>query len=70
MNGIIGVIWEWTKAEYKELKNRVASLMEETTKFDVRGDGGRLLQMEMVVRKAKFGELWRLFRNNDTLLVQ
>lgn len=70
MNGIIGVIWEWTKAEYKELKNRVASLMEETTKFDVRGDGGRLLQMEMVVRKAKFGELWRLLRNKDTLLVQ
>jgi len=70
MNGIIGVIWEWTKTEYKELKNRVASLMEETTKFDVRGDGGRLLQMEMVVRKAKFGELWRLLRNKDTLLVQ
>jgi len=60
----------WNKEEYGGMEDRVHMLVEEIAELDGRGEVGLLSELEVQLRKDKFGNLLRLLRAKDSLMVQ
>jgi len=63
-------IKEWSKTEYGGMEDRLECLIEEIKCLDEKGEVEGLNDVEILNRKGKFGELWRLLKAKDSLVVQ
>jgi ornithine cyclodeaminase/alanine dehydrogenase-like protein (mu-crystallin family) len=63
-------IKEWNKDEYERMDERVEVLTEEIKGLDEKGEVGGLSDLEVLNRKDKFGELWRLLKGKNAMMVQ
>jgi len=61
---------DWNREEYGGMEDRIVKLVEEIAELDVRGEEVLLTDVEVILRKEKFGSLWRLLRAKDSMLVQ
>jgi len=60
----------WSKEEYGGMEERVVKLVEEIKGLDERGEEGTLEDVDVLNRKSKFEELWKLLKVKDALIVQ
>jgi hypothetical protein len=61
---------EWNKEEYGEMDDLTSKLVEDIAELDARGEEVSLNDVEVSIRKEKFGSLWWLLRAKDSMLVQ
>ena len=70
LKGLKATIKEWNKEEYGGTEDRVERLVEDIRGLDELGEERRLSEEEVVSRKSKFEELWKLLKAKDALIVQ
>ena len=70
LKGLKATLKEWNKVEYGGMEARVEKLVVETQGLDEKGEEGVLSEGEVLDRKQKFEELWRVLKAKDALIVQ
>lgn len=55
---------------YGGMEGRAEKLMEDINGLDEKGEEGSLSDAEILIRKDKFSELWRLLKAKDAMAVQ
>jgi len=61
---------EWHKGEYGGMDGRLEKLVEDIADLDLKGDAGLLSGVEIQRRKDLFGELRRILKAKNALMVQ
>jgi hypothetical protein len=55
-----GALRKWNKEVYGSVDSKIADLMEGIEVLDLKGESGGLSEVELLLRKAKFSQLWLL----------
>ena len=61
---------EWNKGEYEGMEERIGKSMEDIAALDEKGEEGALNGEELLTRKSLFGDLWRLLRAKNAMMMQ
>jgi len=70
LKGLKVAIRGWRKQEYANLDTKVACLVGEIEKIDVKGELGVLSNFKVEMRKLKFNEMWKLLKCKDASMFQ
>jgi hypothetical protein len=65
-----GVLRKWNKEVYGNVDSKIADLMEGIEVLDLKGESDGLSEVELLLRKTKFSQLWLLLKSKDSLEFQ